>query len=42
LADAGVGNGLTRGAWVTGVIKKLDHDESGTVSYAELEAIFAG
>ncbi len=40
LADAGVGNGLTRGVWVSGVIKKLDDDENGTISYAELEAIF--
>lgn len=42
LADAGVGNGLTRGVWVSGVISKLDHDASGTISYAELESIFAG
>jgi len=41
LADAGVGNGLTRGAWVRGVIKKLDSDDDKTISYDELERIFA-
>jgi len=41
LADAGVGNGLTRGAWATGVMAKLDTDESTTISHDEFESIFA-
>jgi len=39
LADAGVGNGFTRGVWVRGVVAKLDADESKTISYAEFEGI---
>lgn len=39
LSDAGVGNGLTRGFWVKGVMAKLDADKSSTISYAEFEDI---
>ncbi len=39
LADAGVGNGITRGAWVSGIIEKLDGDGDGKVSWTEFEAV---
>lgn len=41
LVDAGIGNGLTRGTWARGVMARLDTDESKTISYDELEAVFA-
>ena len=40
LADAGVGTGLTRWAWVGGVIDALDADGDGGVSWAECDAVF--
>ena len=42
LADAHVGNGLTRGFWVKGVLHRLDADKSGTISYLEFEGILEG
>jgi hypothetical protein len=42
LADAGVGNGLTRGAWANGILKKLDRDESQTVEWTEFQSVFGG
>lgn len=39
LHDADVGNALTRGFWVKGVMGRLDADKSGTISYAEFEDI---
>ncbi len=42
LADAKVGNGLTRGFWVKGVLHRLDADKSGTISYHEFEGILEG
>jgi len=41
LEDAGVGNSLTRGFWVKGVIARLDVDDTQTISYEELEAVMA-
>lgn len=36
LKDAGIGNWLTRGAWVAGIIAELDKDHDGTISIPEL------
>ena len=38
LADAGIGNWLTRGAWTAGILKALDADRDGTISPEELRA----
>ena len=35
LKKAGVGNGLTRGAWVDGIIAELDTSGDGTISQSE-------
>jgi Ca2+-binding EF-hand superfamily protein len=42
LHDAGIGNALTRGAWVRGIIKELDADGDGGISWAEFDAVFQG
>jgi Ca2+-binding EF-hand superfamily protein len=42
LADAGVGNVLTRAAWAGGVIAELDTDGDGRISWSELEAVSRG
>lgn len=42
LADAGVGNALTRQFWVKGVMVKLDRDENGTIDLEEFEAAIGG
>jgi hypothetical protein len=42
LSDAGVGNGLTRGAWASGILKKLDRDENGAIEWVEFESVFSG
>jgi hypothetical protein len=39
LSDAGVGNGMTRGAWVKGIIEKLDHSGDGKIGWQEFEAV---
>ena len=39
LADADVGNWLTRGLWVEGVMKALDKDKDGAISWDEFESI---
>ena len=39
LADAGVGNWLTRGAWASGIIAELDTDKDGSISRAEFEEV---
>ncbi len=39
LADAGVGNALTRGFWVKGVIARLDDDGDELISFEEFEAV---
>ncbi len=35
LKDAGVGNSLTRGAWVKGIVKALDQDGDQKISWDE-------
>lgn len=42
LSDAGVGNGLTRGAWANGIIKKLDTSGDKMIQWAEFDAVFSG
>jgi Ca2+-binding EF-hand superfamily protein len=39
LGDAGVGNWLTRSAWVSGIIAELDTDKDGSISAAEFEDV---
>ena len=40
LQDAGVGNGFTRGAWVDGIIKKLDTGKlDHEISWEEFDAV---
>ena len=39
LGDAGVGNWLTRSAWVSGIIAELDTDRDGSISTAEFEDV---
>ena len=39
LADADVGNWLTRSLWVEGVLKALDKDKDGAISWEEFESI---
>ena len=38
LSDAGVGNGFTRGAWVDGIMKELDTNHDGEISWEEFDA----
>jgi hypothetical protein len=40
LSDAGVGNRITRGAWASGIIKKLDKNADEKISWAEFDAVF--
>lgn len=42
LADAGVGNWLTRGVWASGIIADLDTDKDGSISAAEFEDVLKG
>jgi Ca2+-binding EF-hand superfamily protein len=42
LADAGIGSGLTRWAWPSGIVAALDQDGDGGISWAEFEAVFEG
>ena len=39
LADADVGNWLTRSLWVDGVLQALDKDKDGAISWEEFESI---
>ena len=39
LGDAGIGNWLTRGAWVSGIIAELDTDKDGSISQSEFEEV---
>jgi hypothetical protein len=39
LSDAGVGNGLTRGAWASGIIEKLDQSGDAKIQFNEFEAV---
>jgi hypothetical protein len=42
LAEAGVGNKLTRGMWVKGILAKLDTSHDGKISWAEFDSVFSG
>ena len=42
LADAGIGNSLTRWAWVRGIMGEIDTDGDGGISWAEFDAVFEG
>ncbi|HVK10522.1 MAG TPA: EF-hand domain-containing protein [Gemmataceae bacterium] len=42
LSDAGIGSGLTRWAWASGIIEAVDTDGDGGISWAEFEAVFEG
>ncbi len=39
LYDADVGNRITRGMWADGIIREIDRDGDGKISYSEFEAI---
>ena len=39
LSDAGVGNSVTRGVWVRGIIGELDRDMDGKISAAEFQSV---
>jgi hypothetical protein len=39
LSDAGVGNGLTRGAWASGIIEKLDQTGDAKIQFNEFQAV---
>ena len=38
LKDAGIGNALTRGAWIKGIIGALDKNGDKQIDWAEFEA----
>lgn len=40
LADAGVGNGLTRGVWASKIIERLDANNDRGVQWSEFETVF--
>jgi Ca2+-binding EF-hand superfamily protein len=37
LKEAGIGNTLTRGAWVTGIMEKLDQNADKAISWDEFK-----
>ena len=39
LKDAGIGNWLTRDAWIEGIISELDTDNDGMISAAEFNTV---
>lgn len=39
LKDAEVGNGITRGMWVKGIMKKLDADGDKSISWKEFDSV---
>jgi len=39
LEDAGVGNSLTRGAWVKGIMNRLDTNKDGKIQWSEFESV---
>jgi hypothetical protein len=39
LEQAGIGNGLTRGFWVSGVLDKVDQDGDRKISWPEFQAV---
>lgn len=38
LADASIGNTLTRPAWATGIMRRVDRNRDGFIGYVEFEA----
>ncbi|MCK6552417.1 hypothetical protein L6R52_41700, partial [Myxococcota bacterium] len=42
LTDAGVGNFLTRGAWVDGIMERLDTSHDGKLAWSELSKLLPG
>ena len=42
IADAEIGNWLTRGMWASGIIAELDSDKDGRISEAEFEEVLKG
>jgi Ca2+-binding EF-hand superfamily protein len=41
LKDVDIGNSFTRGAWVKGIIEKLDADADKSISWDEFQAVAA-
>lgn len=39
LSDASVGNMITRGAWVSGIMREMDKDGDGKISWNEFESV---
>jgi len=39
LKDVDIGNSFTRGAWVKGIIEKLDKDSDKAISWDEFQAV---
>lgn len=42
LKDVDIGNSFTRGAWVRGIIDKLDTNADQSISWAEFQAVAGG
>ena len=42
LKDAGVGNALTRGAWVKGILNRLDVSRDGEIDWTEFTKAIGG
>lgn len=42
LKDVDIGNSLTRGAWVRGIIDKLDSNHDKAISWDEFQAVANG
>jgi Ca2+-binding EF-hand superfamily protein len=40
LKDAGIGSGLTRGAWANGIMEMVNSKGDGGISWAEFETVF--
>lgn len=41
LADAGIGNFITRGLWVTGIMTELDTDLDGFVTKQQIQVLIS-
>ena len=39
LEDAGIGNKLTRGMWVKGILARLDHDRDNAISWDDFSGL---
>jgi hypothetical protein len=40
LAEAGVGNGLTRGIWASKIVERLDSGGDSAIEWSEFESVF--